>query len=382
MDGWIPRWRRGARKGGAAPAQRLVEPRHVECERGAGIRAAVIGVGAIARQHLLCLGDMDGVEVVAVCDRSRPVAEAAAERYRVPAHYGDHRELLERANPDVVHVTTPMSAHRVVAADALAAGAHVIVEKPITAAYDETRELLSEAERRGRVLIENYNYVFNAEVQEVLRLVATGALGDVTHVEVDLALDILSPGSPFTEPGHPTASMPGGAIADFLPHLASLAYFLAGPHRAVSTSWSRQSSAPLEADELRALVAADGATVAISFSARSQPDAFRMRVHGTRMRAAVNLFEPRLAIERRRDLPGPLLHLLNGLGEARSARRAALGGLWRKLSGGPGAYEGLWSLLHRTYAAIESGSAPPVSLEQVDRVNRLVADLTRDEYRM
>lgn len=349
---------------------------------GREIRAAVVGVGAIAQQHLRCLRSLAGVEVVAVCDRSRGVAEAAAERHDVAAVYTDHRELLAAARADVVHVTTPVASHLPIATNALDAGAHVLVEKPITASYADTRLLLDTAASRGRMVVENYNYVFNPEVQEVLRLARTGDLGDVTHVEVEMAVDILAPGSVFTGPDHPSASMPGGAISDFLPHMASLANAFVGDHSGVRSHWTHKPGSPIAADELRALISAARGTAAISFSALAQPDAFRLRVHGTRMRAHVNLFEPRLSLERVRGVPGPLVHLLNGLDDSRTAGAAAVGGLWRKLAGRPTAYAGLWALLGRTYEAVRDGRAAPVSSAQIDGVNRLVADITRDESRM
>ena len=76
-----------------------------------------------------------------------------------------------------------------------------------------------------------------------------------------------------------------------------------------------------------------------------------------------------------RRSPRPLDPLLNQLGESREAARAAVAGVVRKLSGGPGAYEGLWELLARTYRALASGAEPPVSLAQVEEVNRLAADI-------
>jgi hypothetical protein len=74
--------------------------------------------------------------------------------------------------------------------------------------------------------------------------------------------------------------------------------------------------------------------------------------------------------------------LLNGLREAKDVRRAAFGSLWRKLGGGPGAYEGLWELLARTYRALDRHDGPPITPRQVDEVNRLVADMKREEYRL
>jgi predicted dehydrogenase len=342
----------------------------------------VVGVGAIARQHLACLESLRGVQVAAVCDLSPAVAEAAAARSGVARHFTDHREMLKELSPDVVHVCTPPGAHFPVAMDALAAGAHVIVEKPVVARADQLEPLLDEAARRGRVAIENFNYVFNPQVREIAGLIESGELGELQHVEVDLALDILGEGSPFTDRNRPAPvlSMPGGAIADFLPHLASLAYFLVGPHHGVRSIWSkRRLDSPLATDDLRALVEGERATASISFSATSQPDGFWLRVHGSRMRAQANLFEPRLTSERLRSAPAPLFPLLNGVGEAAAIGRAAVTGLWGKLSGAPGAYSGLWELLGRTYDAIASGGPPPVTPQDIRGVNGLVADLVAEQ---
>ena len=331
--------------------------------------AVVVGVGAVAKQHLACLAQLDLARLAGVCDLSSAVAESAAERFGVPAYFADHRELLGELRPDVVHVTTPPAAHFPIAMDALAAGAHVIVEKPIVTERDQLSELLDEADRRGLIALENYNYVFNPQLREIRRLAASGELGTVTHVQIDLAVDVLAEGSPFADRNspHPALELPGGIVGDFLPHLASLAYFLVGERRSVSTAWAE--------NELRALVEAERGTAAISFSAASQPDGFWLRVHGSRMRIEANLFEPRMTIERLRSAPPPLYPVLNGLSEIGAVGRSAVAGLWGKLSGAPGAYAGLWDLIARTYAAIDSGAAPPVSPADVRAVNDLVQSL-------
>src|SRR4051812_7810788 len=128
--------------------------------------AAVVGVGTVAKQHLACLAELAEVCVVGVCDTSPAVAESAAERFGLAAHFADHRELLAALQPDVVHVTPPPAAHFEVAADALAAGAHVIVEKPIVARAEDLEPLLAQVTERAAVLVENYNYVFNPQVRE------------------------------------------------------------------------------------------------------------------------------------------------------------------------------------------------------------------------
>jgi predicted dehydrogenase len=343
------------------------------------LSAALIGAGQIARQHLSCLGTLPGVEVVGVCDVSPALAECAAERFGITAWFTDHRRLLDEVRPDVVHVTTPPLSHFALALAALDTGAHVIVEKPVTATRAELDVLIDHASQRNRVLVEDYNYLFNDATRKILALLDAGDFGAVTHVEVLICLDILAPGSPFADPNapHSCLSMAGGPIADFLPHLAALAHRFVGPHRSVQTVWSKRGRCPslLPADEFRALVDAERGTAVLGFSANTQPDAFWLRVYGEQMQAVANLFETRLTVDKSGGGPKPLRTLRNGLREARDVRRAALSSLKRKLSGGPGAYDGLWELLARTYRALGTGAEPPITTQQIIEVNRLVHDL-------
>ena len=340
------------------------------------MKAALIGAGQIARQHLSCLQGLPDVQVAAVCDLSPSVAECAAERYGIPRWFIDHRSMLREVRPDVVHVTTPPTSHFGLAMASLEAGAHVFVEKPATSTLDELETLARRAGEVRRALVEDYNYLFNPAPREILRRIDSGEFGAVTHVEVMICLDILGPGG-FADPNspHPCLKLAGGAIADFLPHLASLAWLFVGPHRRAHAVWTKRKPSVLPYDEFRAVVEAERGTASLAFSATSQPDAFWLRVYGERMQATANLFETRLTFDWMRPGPKPLRPLLNGLEEGKTIRRAAARTLLRKFSGGPGAYEGLFELLARSYRALADGSPLPVPPLQVLEVNRLVAAL-------
>lgn len=340
------------------------------------MKAALIGAGQISRQHLGCLKGLPGVEVAAVCDLSATVAECAAERYGVGAWFTDHRAMLREIRPDVVHVTTPPTSHYRLTLDALEAGAHVIVEKPATPTLDEIESLSRRARELGRALVEDYNYLYNRAPREIVRRIESGEFGGVVHVDVVICLDILGPGG-FADPNspHPALSLAGGAIADFLPHLASLAHLFVGPHERAHAVWTKRKRSVLPYDEFHGLVEAERGTATLAFSSSAQPDAFWLRVYGERMQATANLFETRLTFDRVRSAPRPLRPLLNGLEEGRDVRRAALGTLMRKFKPGPGAYEGLYELLARCYRALADGSALPITAAQVLEVNRLVEAL-------
>ena len=343
------------------------------------VRVAVIGAGHISRQHLACLSQLPGVETVGICDLSPAMAEAAADQFRVPHWFTDAQEMLGSVDPDVVHVGTPPASHFALAQAALEAGAHVFVEKPITTAMDELERLIELAKQKERVLLEDHNYLYNASVEQLLAWQQSGALGEVTHVEVNVALAVLAEGSRMADPNlpHPSLKLPGGVVAEFLSHMAYLCHAFVGPHGAVHSSWhSRSLVTPLPCDEFRALVEAERGTALLSFSAHAQPDTFTLRVHGTRMRAEAHLWEPKLVVERLFGGPPPLLPLRNGLSRAWQELRGGVGSLWRKLEGGPGAYEGQWKLLRETYAALAAGEPAPIDVEQIREVNRLVGELS------
>ncbi len=373
---------RHAAGGGDPPACRRVSPlspdtnpaslasmtqEHPDTE----LTAAVIGLGHIAKQHIAALQKVRGVRLGGVCDRSAATAEATAERFGIPRWYTNHQQMLDELRPDCVHITTPPASHSTLAQDALHCGAHAFVEKPLAPRYDDVRTLLDCADQQKRVLIEDYNYVFDPQVQRVLRLIETGQFGDVTHVDLMLCLDLTQAAGGVADEGA-SACLAGGPVGDFFPHLASLAYFFVGAASEVRTIWS----GPLE---FRSVAKARRGTAGIHFSSASQPDGFWLRVYGGRMQATINLFEPHCTLRRVRSGPRPLTPLWNGLDVARDTRRSAWRGLSRKLSGGPGSYAGLHELIDRCYRAMAEHATPPILPEDIEHVNRFIQKLSREE---
>jgi hypothetical protein len=96
------------------------------------------------------------------------------------------------------------------------------------------------------------------------------------------------------------------------------------------------------------------------------------------MQGTANLFETRLTFDGPRNVPKPLRPFFSGMEEGKAIRRAALATLLRKFKG-PGAYEGVWELLTRTYQSLADGSAPPVTMNDVLAVNRMVEALKPKE---
>ena len=125
------------------------------------IRAAVIGAGYLGRFHAQKYAQLAACELVAVVDARAEVRDAVAAEVRSRA-VADYRELLGRV--DAVSVVTPTPAHFEIADAFLAAGAHVLVEKPITETPEQARSLIARAAAAKRVLQVGHLERFNAAI--------------------------------------------------------------------------------------------------------------------------------------------------------------------------------------------------------------------------
>src|SRR5207237_3777189 len=118
-------------------------------------RIGLIGLGAMGRNHLRVLEDLDGVELAAVCDLDASTANEVARRHSVHA-YGSWDEMLDREKLDAVVVAVPTGLHLEAGLAVLRRGAHVLIEKPIAAGLEEGRRLVAEPRRAARVLAAGY----------------------------------------------------------------------------------------------------------------------------------------------------------------------------------------------------------------------------------
>lgn len=151
----------------------VTSPRH--------LRAAVIGVGRMGAHHARIAAESGDVDLVAVADVSADAAREIARRYNA-SWYGSASLLLERERPDIVAVAVPTEQHRTVAAEALRAGAHVLVEKPIAADPRTARELLRVARVQRRKLCVGHVERFNPAVQELRRRLRRKEAGRVLQI--------------------------------------------------------------------------------------------------------------------------------------------------------------------------------------------------------
>ncbi|MEQ8791905.1 MAG: Gfo/Idh/MocA family oxidoreductase [Pirellulaceae bacterium] len=145
------------------------------------IGAAVVGTGFIGPVHVEGLRRA-GVHVVGILGSSAEKSRAAAERLQLKKAYVDYDELLADADVQSVHLTTPNRFHFAQASAALAAGKHVMCEKPLAMNADESRKLVRLAAETSVAAGVNYNIRYYPLCLEAAARAADGRLGAVFHV--------------------------------------------------------------------------------------------------------------------------------------------------------------------------------------------------------
>jgi predicted dehydrogenase len=160
------------------------------------MRTAVIGVGYLGRFHAQKYAALPNSQLVGIADPSEAARAAVSAELGVPGH-ADYRELLGRV--DAVSIVTPTPQHFAVAKAFLEAGAHVLVEKPMTTTVEEGVALVEAARRAGRALQVGHLERFNAAVQAVQpiltvpRFIESARLAPFKHrgTDVNVVLDLM-----------------------------------------------------------------------------------------------------------------------------------------------------------------------------------------------
>ncbi|MCZ7428727.1 Gfo/Idh/MocA family oxidoreductase [Micromonospora sp. WMMA1949] len=142
------------------------------------VRMGVLGCASIALRRVLpAMIEADGMELRAVASRDPAKAHAIAERFGCVAAEG-YDDLLDRPDIDAVYIPLPTGLHAYWASRALAAGKHVLSEKPLTSDHATARDLVNQAKGAGLWLIENYMFLHHRQHDMVRDLVAQGRIGE------------------------------------------------------------------------------------------------------------------------------------------------------------------------------------------------------------
>ncbi|WP_224363807.1 Gfo/Idh/MocA family protein [Hyalangium versicolor] len=210
----------------------LPEPDFTPLRGGRALRWGILAPGRIAGGFAWALHRHTDQRVQAVASRELDRARSFAATYEIPHAYGSYEQLVSDPGVDIVYIASPHSEHKRQALLAIAAGKHVLVEKPLALTAAEAREIAAAARAAGVFAMEAMWSRFLPQTTLIDRLLRDGVLGDVRLVMADFGVRCdFDPESRMFNP-----ALGGGALLDLAIYPIWFAHFALGaPSRVLAT---------------------------------------------------------------------------------------------------------------------------------------------------
>ena len=337
------------------------------------LRIGIVGCGVIATSHIRALRACRGVLLVAVCDQDTETAARVARDRGIGRIYAHSSELFAAEHLDVVHITTPPLTHSRLCHEALDAGCHVLVEKPVSLTTTELEGLISAARARSLQLCGVHNGLFQPIVVQARQIVERGKIGSIRAIHITdripADLDML------THRDHWCHVLPGGVFGEMLAHPLYLANaFL--PHLEVVSVHGVKLGAVrwIQRDELRVLLRTESAVVTLELSVNGMAWEKTIDIVGTagsirldRMSGTIELHRPARTWNRASHTSRNATHCLDWLSQtAAMALRTVLG----QYDNGHGV------LVRRFIDSVRQDGELPVTTNELREVTRLYETVT------
>jgi predicted dehydrogenase len=143
----------------------------------------VVGCGYWGPNLVRNFNALSRCELRAVCDTNADPLEEIVRRYPAANAYANFEDLIADSSVDAVAICTPVGSHYLLASAALAAGKHVLVEKPLTDSVETAVKLVEQAKQAELVLAVDHTFVYSAAVQQIHSIIESGALGQPLYID-------------------------------------------------------------------------------------------------------------------------------------------------------------------------------------------------------
>lgn len=184
---------------------------------------AVLGPGAIARRFVSQLPASRSGRLVAVGSSDAGRARQLADEVGGGVRAGTYGQILADPEVHAVYIATVHTTHARLALAAIAAGKHVLVEKPLAPNFGSVMAVVDAARAAGVSVVEAYMYRFHPQTKLLLKMIREGAIGTVTHIDASFAFAVSAPTGRLFDP-----ALAGGGILDVGGYPVSMARAVAG----------------------------------------------------------------------------------------------------------------------------------------------------------
>lgn len=353
------------------------------------LKVAIVGCGKIADAHAEEIGKIPSAHLCAVCDMEPIMAEQLAVRFNVPHWYSDVATMLEQEKPDVLHITTPPQSHLALTKQAVAAGCHVFLEKPVALHHRDAVAIVDVVVAAGRKLAVNYWPRFEAPALQLRDLYQAGELGSIVHLESYIGYDLTGEfGMAFKrDPSHWVLRLPGKLFQNVLDHvLNKITPFIDDDEpfiHAIAYRGEEPSAEPRPGellDELRVLIRGSKTSAYATFCAHARPIGQTLRVYGTKNTAHIDYAARTVVLEQKQTFPSALGRLVPPFRVAKSYLRQGLQNVNSFRHSRFHFFDGMRRLLTEFYSSIEQDTPPPIPYSDILHVSSMMERIFDQVY--
>ncbi len=339
----------------------------------APFRAGLVGAGQISEFHVAALRRLPTVTICGAFDLDQQKAERLGSRFGLPVL--SSLPALRDAGANVIHVLTPPETHAAVTMEALAAGCHALVEKPLATDVADVEAIQRLADERGLNVGVCHSLLYDPLVRKALADVKQGKLGELVAVDI-LRSSAYPPylGGPLPAPYRSA----GYAFRDLGVHCLYLLEAFLGPIEDVEATWRSHGGEPnMPFDEWRAQVRCERGLGQFQLSWNVHPFQSQVVLQGTKGVRRVDLFLRYTAGQRATPMPRAVERLAHSLTDGVQPLASFFGNSVRFLSGRIRPFHGVQDYVAAFYRALASGERPPVGPREALSVVRWTEEVAR-----
>ena len=247
------------------------------------LRVGIVGCGKISQWgHIPVLKRIKNVELVAACDEDEDSATSVAKRYHISRYYTGFSQMLEKEELDMVDVCTPPKTHAALSIQAMKAGCHVLVEKPMAISTQEADKMVRACKDYRVKLGVVHNLLFAPVAIKAKTMVSEGTIGDLTGIDIKYSLSKYE--DEVMNRDHWSHKLLGSTFGNKLPHSIYLAMAFLGNLEPVAVHAMKLSSYEwMAADELRVILRGEKGLGTITSSQNWPKNTVMLDIFGTKM---------------------------------------------------------------------------------------------------
>ncbi|MFC1967949.1 Gfo/Idh/MocA family protein [Chloroflexota bacterium] len=339
------------------------------------LRAAIVGCGRIGQgYHIPSLLKIKDAKLVAICDNNEDLVKETARTFNISNYYTDFSEMLRTEDLDMVDICTPPQTHLYLCIQAVEAGCHIMVEKPMVLSLQDTDEIARAAKQNDLKICTVHNKLFEPIMIKARTIVNKGVVGDLAGIDIHVLLSKARADLMLMNREHWCHGLPAGIFSETLPHPVYLAAAFMGKLEPVGVYAGKSCNYDwVAANEIRIVFMAERGRGTISFSCSSPQSKTIIDIHGTKKHLRIDLLNsvmtaygvgtgtiPSRALE---NLAQSYSILANSI----STTLSVVSGRFR---------QGHHTLIARFIKSIQDGTEPPVTLQEARNVVEVIEKIT------